>query len=65
MERPNKHLLLINLLARLRNLPAHKSLLETCEDGIKASNLLKFTKKNYAVDFSNSKEFSDFDEANT
>jgi len=53
MERPNKHLLLINLLARLRDLPAHKSLLETCEDGLKASNLLLFTKKNYTVDFSN------------
>ena len=28
MERPNKHLLLINLLKRLRDLPKHKSLLE-------------------------------------
>jgi len=59
MERPNKHLLLMNLLAKLRDLPAHKSLLDTCEDGLRESNLLKFTKKNYAVNFLNPEDYDD------
>ena len=61
MERPNKHLLLMNLLARLRELPEEKSLLEKCEDGLRASNLLKFTKMNYTVNFLNPNDYDDND----